>query len=105
LRHLESCIIKHVPVDIQEFHVFDRIHNRQVGERKWFLPYMLHDDNCKWLTVGIGGSLYGVEAQQQANSDLSFCKLYGIEAKNTSYGDYAKYGTIIPHAVGKFTRT
>uniref|UniRef100_A0A914DMI0 Methyltransferase FkbM domain-containing protein n=1 Tax=Acrobeloides nanus TaxID=290746 RepID=A0A914DMI0_9BILA len=100
MRHLATCITKYVPVDLQEFHIFDRIQDRRVHERKWFLPYMSRNDDCKWLTVGIGGKVYGIEGQQQVNSDLSFCKLYGIEAINSSHGDYAKYGTVIPHAVG-----
>uniref|UniRef100_A0A914EB75 Methyltransferase FkbM domain-containing protein n=1 Tax=Acrobeloides nanus TaxID=290746 RepID=A0A914EB75_9BILA len=100
MRHLGSCVMKHVPVNIQDFRVYDRVNGLTVLERKWFLPFVPGPSNssCIWLTVGIGGD--SSREEKLAYNEYKFCKFYGIEALENNYGDYATFGTIIPHAVG-----
>uniref|UniRef100_A0A914CF20 Methyltransferase FkbM domain-containing protein n=1 Tax=Acrobeloides nanus TaxID=290746 RepID=A0A914CF20_9BILA len=99
LRHLQSCLAKHVPIEIREFEAYDR-KKEEVSEKKWFLKLDKNfpQKQCVWLTIGIGGEL--ATEEQVFKNEYPECRIFGIEASEKSYGDFAQIGTIIPHAVG-----
>jgi hypothetical protein len=100
LRHLQSCLSKHVPIEIREFESFDRKRG-ELSEKKWFLRLDKNypQKQCVWLTIGIGGEL--ATEEQVFKNVYPDCQIFGIEASESSYGNFAEIGTIIPHAVGK----
>lgn len=71
------------------------------GESKYFLNINPIDPpgNCQYLTMGIGESS---RAERLFLQRYPKCKIFGIEASEEAYGDFAKIGTILPIAIGMF---
>lgn len=109
MEHMITCIVHHVPIDFQDFGVYQRYSDTRIDERSWLLPIVSEearkilklDFNCTWLVVGIGGYL-GDKEVEMAKKDYPHCKFFGIEAESTSFGNFSKYGTVIPSAVGEW---
>ena len=70
-------------------------------EKKIFRPMRPGYDqsNCVWVTVGIGGDDL---VEKMFKTKYPGCKLFGVEASPDQYAEFEKYGTVIPHGVGKF---
>ena len=79
----------------------DAFNMGRFGEKKIFLPMRSGYDqsNCVWVTVGIGGDDL---VEKMFKERYPGCKLFGVEASPDQYAGFEKYGTVIPHGVGKF---
>uniref|UniRef100_A0A914E1V9 Methyltransferase FkbM domain-containing protein n=1 Tax=Acrobeloides nanus TaxID=290746 RepID=A0A914E1V9_9BILA len=68
-------------------------------EKKKFLPLAKNfsQEECKWLTIGIGGDTL---VEKQFKQKYPKCQLYGVEPSPSQFIDFDKYGTVIPYGVG-----
>uniref|UniRef100_A0A914PPU6 Methyltransferase FkbM domain-containing protein n=1 Tax=Panagrolaimus davidi TaxID=227884 RepID=A0A914PPU6_9BILA len=75
----------------------DKIFNGVGDERKVFLPLAedFPEEECTWLTIGIGGSK---TAEEKFHKIYPKCKIYGAEPGNA--GKFADVGTLISNGVG-----
>jgi hypothetical protein len=95
----ESCIAKHSKLTDSNFF---QLNMGRFGESKNFLPMsdsFLNNNltDCYWLTIGIGGDS---EVEKEMNAAFPKCKIFGVEPSPEQAGDFGKYGTVIPLAIG-----
>lgn len=90
-----QCIKTYIPVNDWQF---DNIYNGAGGEKKVFLPLDpdYPQDECKWLTIGIGGDTI---AEETFKKKYPKCKFFGADPGHT--GNFAEIGTLIPNGVGE----
>ena len=70
-----------------------------LGEYKRMLPLKDANQDCVWLTIGIGSD---TAAEKSLKTDVyPNCKVFGIEGSPDQVVDFANYGTVINLAVGK----
>lgn len=92
---VSGCTKSHLKIDESQIDFF---HNNVHNEKKVFLQ--LTDDyiqaECKWLTLGIGGS---TAAEENFHLKYPKCRIYGVDP--TNQGNFSKIGNVLPFGVGK----
>ena len=89
------CIEAHVPIDENKM---DVAFNGLSGEKKVYLPLSprFPQDQCKWLTIGIGGN---TKAEKIFKKRYPGCSFYGVDPGEIA--DFATIGKVFPYGVGK----
>uniref|UniRef100_A0A914PMX8 Methyltransferase FkbM domain-containing protein n=1 Tax=Panagrolaimus davidi TaxID=227884 RepID=A0A914PMX8_9BILA len=87
-----KCIKKHIGIDTSEM---DNFSNYFFGEKKMFLPMKGEDDECKWLTIGIGGV---ASAEELFLKKYPQCSVFGADPADT--GNFSSIGQLRPFGVG-----
>uniref|UniRef100_A0A914PDT5 Methyltransferase FkbM domain-containing protein n=1 Tax=Panagrolaimus davidi TaxID=227884 RepID=A0A914PDT5_9BILA len=90
-----KCLNTFIPKNI----TFDTFYMGRLGENKIFLPLKksFNQSECKWLTIGIGGTC---NAEKMFKQKYPNSAIFGIEPSKDQYANFMDFGTVIPFAVG-----
>ena len=93
------CIDLHIPIKQAEMEMVEIGLNR---EKKVYLPLVdgFPQSECRWLTIGIGGSTKG---EQYFKEKYPECSFFGADPGSTL--NYASIGKVYPFGVGKCPMT